>query len=155
MMSACVLPIGPDFQDPIASPNYAPVFIDSNPMFGTAATSTSQMLQSFNVRLTDPNVGDNLTVRWIVDFPPFSPNTRLQADEVFSHRLDGIPLDVEVPPFQPNCLQVADIPVHQIMVVVSDRGFVTAQDPTDLTSVPAGGAEIFGNWTLTLDCHSP
>ena len=152
-MSACVLPIGPDFQDPIASPNYAPVFIDSNPMFGTAATSTPTVLQTFSVQISDPNVGDQLTVRWIVDFPPFTVDTRPQPDQVFDPSANGQSLDQQIS-LRPSCLltSLAKTPVHQIEVVVSDRGFVTAQDPTDLTSIPAGGQEIFGNWTLDLEC---
>jgi hypothetical protein len=151
--SACVLPVGPDFQDPLASPNFPPFFIAPDPAFGTAATATPTVLQTFSVQISDPNVGDNLTVRWIVDFPPFTVDTRPQPDQEYDHNASGQPLDKQIS-LRPSCLltSLAKTPVHQIEVVVSDRGFVAAQDPTDLTNVPPGGYEIFGNWTLNLEC---
>jgi hypothetical protein len=152
-LSACVLPIGPDFQDPLASPNYSPFFIDSDPEFGTQETATPAMSVTFHARISDPNVGDNLTVRWIVDYPPFTADTRPQPDDLVMADQTGKPLDKDVS-FTPNCVQntLAKIPVHHIKVVVSDRGFVTVQDPTDLTSIPAGGFEIVGDWSLALEC---
>jgi hypothetical protein len=100
LMSACVLPIGPDFQDPLSSPNYAPYFVDTLPVAGSIVTATSTV-PLFRVTVQDPNGGDNLQVRWIADYPPFTDNTRVilvVADRLFLDPVAGKPVDVEALP---------------------------------------------------------
>src|ERR1022692_3049952 len=54
-MSACIIPVGPDFQDPPAAPNYAPYIISANPDFFSIVATQSP---TFEVTVTDPNGGD-------------------------------------------------------------------------------------------------
>jgi hypothetical protein len=70
VLSACVLPIGPDFQDPPAVPNYEPYFQGVFP----DAETTHQLLppDKFDIVLGDPNPTDRLSVRWIANYPPSS-----------------------------------------------------------------------------------
>src|SRR5215471_15875644 len=76
-MSACILPVAPEFQDPPASENFGPVITDSSPALGSVVTKVGGApLPPFRVTITDPNLGDNLHVRWLADYPPRSNNTR-------------------------------------------------------------------------------
>src|SRR4051812_34931695 len=87
-MSGCVVPVTPAFQDPPASQNYAPVFLNVDPEIGAVVTRSA-----FLVTVTDPNVGDDLYVRWIADYPPYSNNTRtLLPTTKVTHSADGKPL---------------------------------------------------------------
>src|SRR5882724_1117584 len=101
VMSACVLPIAPEFQDPPASENYAPVFIDTIPPAGQVVTASP--VAAFTIIVEDPNVGDDLFVRWIADFPPLTDNTIVMetrmappggASQVSAH---------DPPPSHPTC----------------------------------------------------
>jgi hypothetical protein len=151
LMSACVLPIAPEFQDPPTSQNYAPYFQTVMPDLGSEIT-----VPMFEVTVTDPNVGDDLYVRWIVDYPPYNDNTRPFAQPKVVHSVDGSPL-LQNLTFAPNCVDdnLAKIARHQIMVVVADRDF-SKQLPmqaVDLTRlVPGDGRKVIGTWVLDMEC---
>ncbi len=155
-MSACVLPIAPEFQDPPTSANYAPYFQTVMPDLGSEITQPS-----FDVVVTDPNIGDSLYARWIVDYPPYGDNTRLFNQPKVAPNPDGTPLLHDYV-FKPTCvLNLAKIARHQIMLVVADRDFaeqlpMQAYDLTRLVA-PAGGGpsegrEVIGTWTLDMEC---
>jgi hypothetical protein len=152
-MSACVLPIAPEFQDPPTSLNYAPVFQTTDPELGAIVTNPM-----FEVTVTDPNVGDDLYYRWIADFPPFSENTRILLPETkVPHPVNGNLQSADLM-IKPDCVlnNLAKLPRHQIMVVVADRPFAPAQlEPTqaiDLTRVPKVAGEVIATWTLEMEC---
>jgi hypothetical protein len=161
LLGGCVVPVAPEFQDPPASQNYAPYILDSDPALGAIATATTTTDVTFNVTVSDPNVGDALTVRWILDYPPYSANTRAQQDETLAPATDGQVHERTLPPFRPDCVlsSLAKIPSHQVMVVVSDRGFLPVENPgapsTDLTRIPDDGHKVTGTWTLDVDCTQP
>jgi hypothetical protein len=153
LMSACVLPIAPEFQDPPTSSNYPPYFTTTPvPDLGSNA-----MIPSFDVLVTDPNLGDDLYAKWIVDYPPYGDNTRSFIQPKVSHRDDGLPLLHDYP-FAPNCVDytLAKIARHQIMVVVADRPFLVQQpiegQSIDLTRIPGDGRKVIGTWTLDMEC---
>jgi hypothetical protein len=162
VMSACVLPIAPEFQDPPAAANYAPVILLAEPQLGFIATTTptADPPFKFTVTFSDPNVGDNLHVRWLADYPPFTlANTRtLKRDVPVSHRMDGQPLvadDFVVPSCTADNLSA--LAQHQIMVVIADRPFddspQPAGAPVDLTRVQDNGLKVIGSWILNLECQ--
>jgi hypothetical protein len=152
LMSACVLPLAPDFQDPPASANYAPFFFNVEPPIGSVVQTNS-----FLVTVSDPNVGDDLTVRWIADFPPHTDNTRVLLTHLVSHSADGTPL-VHDDMVMPDCVidSLAKIQRHQIMVVVADRGFLPPQVPgskeIDVARIPDVGRKVVATWTLEMEC---
>jgi hypothetical protein len=152
-MSACVLPIGPEFQDPPTSENFAPFFRTVAPDIGSIV-----MDPMFDVTVTDPNVGDDLYYRWMADFPPYSDNTRtLQATTKVPHSADGTPLFAALT-MKPDCklYNLAKLPQHQILLVVADRPFDPLQPtPTqsvDYTRVPSEGRKVIATWTLQMEC---
>ncbi len=151
-MSACVLPIAPEFQDPPASKNYAPVFLNVQPDIGSIVTVASL---PFIATVTDPNVGDDLRARWIVDYPPYTSDTRTSSTMTATHTADGTPLLHDFR-YAPDCIvdNLAKIQRHQVMVVVADRDFATqAQGPIDLTKLQdADGGKVIATWTLDMEC---
>jgi hypothetical protein len=149
-MSACVLPIAPEFQDPPTAQNYAPIILDSDPPQGSAVMSAT-----FTVVVTDPNVADDLYVRWIIDYPPDSANTRVLVSSLkIAHSVDGRPLNQPVT-VTIDCVLggLAKIAQHQVLVVVADRPFLPPQPPQNvLALVEDPGFAVQASWTLNLEC---
>jgi hypothetical protein len=152
-MSACVLPIAPEFQDPPASQNYAPTFVNVDPPLGSVV-----MKNSFLATVSDPNIGDDLYYRWIADYPPYSDNTRtLQPTTKVPHSVDGTLLNADLT-VKPDCAlyNLAKLPRHQIMVVVADRDFLPPQssptEPVDFARLPSDGRKVVGSWILEMEC---
>ena len=165
VMSACVLPIAPEFQDPPAEANFAPVILDgSDPPIGWVVTApTPESIPTFTVFVSDPNLEDDLHVRWIADYPPNTANTRdMVPDFPVTHSSNGLPLDQPVS-VTPSCSahNLAKIPQHQIMVVVADGEFDNSPPPVgmpvDLTKLKdVDGRDdrkkVIATWTLNLEC---
>jgi hypothetical protein len=156
-MSACVLPIAPEFQDPPAAANYAPFFQDSFPPLGSRVTAAPDKTTMFGLTISDPNLGDDLHVRFISDYPPFTSNTRvLEPDLVIPHLAGGMPLSQSVSEII-GCKRSAlsNLPSHQIMAIVADRGFLEsppAPAATDLGLLPSGGLKAVAVWILDQEC---
>jgi hypothetical protein len=159
VMSACVLPITPEFQDPPASANYAPVIVSAMPDIGSIVTATNpSAVPTFTVFVTDPNLGDELHVRWIADFPPETANTRfLEKDFPITPSSGMAPSGNSS--VTPGCTgDLANIPQHQIMAVVADRLFDDTLPPMgtpiDLTKLAKPeGKKVIATWILNLDCQ--
>jgi hypothetical protein len=151
-MSACVLPIAPEFQDPPTSPNYAPYFLTTTPPIGSIVTKPS-----FNVVVSDPNVDDELHFRWIADYPPFSENTRTLLQSMVPRSASGMRPSADLT-IEPDCVvnNLAKQPRHQIMIVVADSAFSPAQmmagQEVDLTRVPNTAGKVIATWTLEMEC---
>jgi hypothetical protein len=154
-MSACVLPVAPEFQDPPTSANSPPFFITTDPEIGFVVTKAKA---SFTVTVSDLNVEDDLSYRWIADYPPYTDNTRrLSDDGTISHSADGKTLQQDIS-VTPDCVSnmLAKTPRHQIMVIVADRKFeplqATPTQPIDFARVPTGAGKVIATWTLELEC---
>jgi hypothetical protein len=161
VMSACVLPIAPEFQDQPSSANLSPAISDAVPLIGMIVDGTPARVPTFTVSVTDPNLGDNLHVRFLADYPPDTANTRtLVRDNEIDHSTAGKPIlqDVSATP-SCNTDNLAKIPQHQIMAIVADRPFDDSPPPAgmapDLTKLldPDGqGKKVIATWTLNLEC---
>jgi hypothetical protein len=151
VLVGCVVPLAPQFQDPPASQNYAPVIVAADPLIGSVISTTPNVPQTFTVTFDDPNVGDVLTARFLIDFPPDTTNTRVQDDPPI---VPGSGNQLSVAHITPNCLlnALAKTASHQIMVVISDRGFLPPQVAGDLTRIPEGGHAVQASWTLLMEC---
>jgi hypothetical protein len=161
-LSGCVVPISPDFTDPPVAQNYPPQFLADTAM--PPFLSETAMLK-FSVTVTDPNVGDDLYVRWYVDYPPFSPGfTRALFAPVTTilHSAHGaqqfMPIDMTI-----DCTRdvlSSAIPRHQIAVLVGDRDFapetadlsLLKSDPTVLTALKDGSHAVVAGWFLDRQC---
>ena len=117
-LSACVIPAGPEFQDPAGLPDQPPFFLSYNPAINAEVTSPF-----FEVTATDQNVGDSLHFRWLADFPESVPRSRrtLEQDMVVKPSTDGSPLRA-LSMQTVDCLVPGLIPTvdrHRIMVIVA------------------------------------
>jgi hypothetical protein len=113
----CVIPIAPEFE---SEANLPPYVKTAEPPVGTTVMDRNQF---FRVTVEDPNRADNLYVAWLIDYPPYAPNTRVGfrsvvpsdgPDEPNEHLLN----------FLPSCELIAPgITDHRLMLAVSDRPF--------------------------------
>jgi hypothetical protein len=149
-ISACIVPLAPEFQDPPAAQNYPPTVVSADPPLGSIVTQKSM----FSLVLRDPNVNDDLFVRWEADFPPFNPNLTRGLNgsgTTIPHPTGGLQVvDTSViVDCQANALATS-IPQHQIMAIVADRPFLPGGD---LDS--SDGNVLKASWTLNLECMPP
>jgi hypothetical protein len=149
-LPACVIPVGPNFTDPVTTPDAPPYFVKALPNQGSLVVGP----QSFQVWVTDQNPSDDLTVRWFADFPPVQGNTRpigvnvgfipASADGTVQTTL----LEADVDCATDNLAPAVD--QHTITVVVSNSKGIT-----DLTTTPFDGShEVTATWSLLLQCRS-
>ncbi len=151
LASACVLPVGPEFQDPPG--NTAPYLASSNPVEGSVLPDVSPMIE---VVLGDANHDDVLMGRWFIDYPPFDVATRV----VQEFRLPGTGKNERGKVrFAPNCIddQIAPgMASHRVTLSVADRPFLPEeQSPPGLRldSVPPEGFVLRATWILNLTCE--
>jgi hypothetical protein len=152
-MSACIIPVAPEFQDPTASPNYAPVLESATPALGSLVTIPT-MLQ-FEVTATDPNLDDNLYFRWFVDYPPNTANVthEIGDDGEVAHPVDGTAIQALIK-VTVDCLDGLASTVnslHQLELLVADRPFLPSPS---IDQVPSPGFVISANWTFQINCQS-
>jgi hypothetical protein len=153
LAAGCVIPVGPQFQDPLAAENLQPVIIGSGAANGSVVTAVSSY--EFWVVITDPNVGDPLYVMWSSDYPPQSAETRFSEPTWYAPRADGQPLN-ERPSYTFDCKKLAahHLNSHRIRVAVADRPFVPPElAGGNLEQVEAGGSlPAVATWILNLPC---
>src|SRR4029079_4819728 len=65
-MSACIIPVGPEWQDPPGAPNAAPEILGPDPTWGAEVTGVAPGGKEFQFAVTAPSA-DLLAPRWIVD----------------------------------------------------------------------------------------
>lgn len=152
-MSACVLPIAPEFQDPPASQNYPPYFVSTEPEIGSVVNTPM-----FRVSVLDPNLGDTLHFRWLADYPLFTGNTRVLIRDLESPPPTNGSLQFRESFVQPDCNlnTLAKLPSHRIMVIVSDREFLNpmkeGSTEVDFGRIPSDGHKLVASWTLDMEC---
>jgi hypothetical protein len=160
-LSGCVLPVGPRFEDPPAVENFAPVIEGAQPAQGSVVTAVGSgggpISQTFTIMFFDPNAGDDLYVRWIGEYPPYSATSHVIHDAMVPHPLNGQHSSL---PFSVTCFDLlARTAQHAITVLVSDRRFWDPSNPaapTDLEAVLIQNTEntqvAQANWLLNLPC---
>jgi hypothetical protein len=148
---ACIIPVGPEFQDPPGVPNSPPYAIAPDPVEGWHSVSPTA---EFTVTPADVNVGDPLFVKWVTDYPPFSDETHTFPPETIPPPANG---SLSRPPqsFRPECGQLGKkSPTHTISVGISDRAFVTPENPSDLFAAQDKAPVRVVIWTLERSCPS-
>jgi len=143
-MSACIIPVGPDFRDPDGVPNSPPFIISSVPLNGETAIG-----ETFTPTFTpsDVNAGDPLFVRWLRDYPPFINGTSAKEDQELPPGWQG--------PVSKNfdCLGVTAPSPHKITVLVSDKPFLS--DLLDPSRVADGVRPARVSWRWEWNCPKP
>jgi hypothetical protein len=157
--AGCVIPFGPDFQDPPEGTNSPPEILTSTPALGAVVTVASPKTSAqFSVTITDHNAGDTLFVRWLANYPDYVRGTTLKLEgprDQYPPSTDGHPWVQQVVNTI-DCLDVAPdgLPQHRISFAVADRAFLD-QDFKQPLQVPDGGKVIVYTWTLNLSCGAP
>ena len=127
-LGGCVLPVGPEFQDPPEEDNQVPYFVappggvDGPPFYEQTVTISGT--QMFVVKVADANLGDDLTVRWLANYPPGTKATKL-LDELSVDR-NGMLTGTSTKYF--NCADFAGGADQDLVVILSDNGFAQSAD---------------------------
>jgi hypothetical protein len=156
--SGCVIPVGPKWSDP--DNNYPPTIVSANPPVGTVLGrgpdgGTSGQVE-VEVSLADQNQGDNLYLRWIVDYPPYVSGRTLLALETTKPGGETV---VRTPAiFAPDCVSIRSrtLADHRLLLAISDRPFKFAADDPGLTAPDAiddGNHRVEAVWSFTLNCQ--
>lgn len=156
-MSACVAPVAPDFQDPVSSPNVAPWLHDFTPPFGAnvsipIAAALSEDGYRISGLVTDPNVGDVLYARWIVNYPDFQPMATFVVREETLSRASTTVAQAELPLKCVGGWTSTPTP-QQLELVVADGKFFNT-DTHHPDRVVDGAHAVYANWTVTFPCSS-
>ncbi len=151
-MSACIIPVGPKFQDPPGSPNYAPYVVSATPDFGSVVSIVTSL--RFEVTVTDPNVEDDLYFRWVADYPKYTTSTRRLGDEIQSNSTDGTPLLNDITIDCSDDFAMTADSKHQLEVIVADRPYQPSTD-NQLDEVEPPGFVVHTSWGFEITCQSP
>lgn len=156
-MPACVIPVGPDFQDPVSSPQVAPWIHDQSPSFGqTISVLANKPAVTFSVQVTDLNAADKLYRRWVVNPPSASNDSTLETVTLTPQGMEEI---------QKSLPTVAEVQINigcsadswksnplaqQLELIVADGEFTGDIDMVD----PLKTRKSYANWTIALECSS-
>jgi hypothetical protein len=157
-MSACIVPVAPDFQDPPSDPESAPVFSTTTPAMATLVTVLAlPNQQTFSAPVSDTQLGVALNYRWALDYPPFSSDvTRAEQVAQILPPSDGQPITNYPIPFTLDCTiaPASSSSTHKLILIVADRPFVFNPDPNhylDTIADPTGHV-VYGFWPVVMNC---
>jgi len=147
-MSACIIPVAPNFQDPVSSPEAAPWIHDPSPYdFGQTISVSAGRPANITARVTDLNGSDLLYQKWLVN-PPFSgqtlPTTTLKNEPIQSSLGEAqILIECIGDTWMTN-------PMPQLLqLIVADGPFT---GPGDAVDPPT--ERSYADWILVLQCSS-
>jgi hypothetical protein len=145
---ACIIPVGPDWQDPDGIPDSPPEILSPNPNFGESATATPMSGKIFSFSIFDLNAGDTLYVHWVID------HTQVVDHMEYKSGTGGTPIRHQVMDSigcQNLSTEQKSFTQHSVVAVVADRGFQDGSDPFALTD-PAGQINAI-SWQLNVTCE--
>jgi hypothetical protein len=160
-MSACIIPVAPNFQDPPPTPHASLYLSDFMPVNGSVSSiADPNQGQSFSAHVSDEQVGATLYVRWAVNYPPSpdAPQARLLTDTMISPHPDGTPIDQPVPPQPIECLllQSTTPPAdgrYRLELIVADSPLSNDPSALDAFADPNdSGLVVRGDWTFIINC---
>jgi hypothetical protein len=143
LMPACVIPVGPEWQDPIGIPNSGPEILDPQPDWGAERSITGMGQQRFQFDVRDINVGEPIFVEFFADdqrvvrlmFANAGPTPQRQR------------VDTSI-----ACADVDKMLMrHSIKAAVADQRF-TDDDPNNPLAVANDGRVAVITWTLNVTC---
>jgi hypothetical protein len=156
-MSACIIPLAPDFQDPPPDPQGAPYFVDGSatPAFGALAPPlTPTRPLEFYVYVGASSPGTTLWWRWALDYPPFmSGITFAPPQQPLSPPASGQPGRIDI---TLDCTDNANPSVgleHQLFLLVANQPFIVTSPPTlDTVADPTPDSVISNSWPVDISC---
>jgi hypothetical protein len=153
-LAACVLPIAPEFEPP---ENFSPYIAStSEPVGRILLQEGPEGRIDLSVTVGDPNLGDTLYYKWILDYPVFSFETRVITTGILGPSQNGSPerpaivFDLALCDYNPVDLQGQP---HRLTLAVSDREFLTTSTgEARFTTVPEGAHLLMASWITRFDC---
>ena len=156
-MSACIIPIAPEFQDPPSDPEGGPHLYNPQPQnFNSVVSVINANPQSFRASVMDADTGTvTIYYRWIFDYPPDVPGvTHIAVDGMLAPMMG--PINVQIPSQLVDCQHVgAVMSEHRLELVVANQQFSSSTDlnPTnDLDSIDDPTGIDRGSWTIQIAC---
>lgn len=146
----CVIPIAPEFEAPEG--NLSPYIFSAEPRAGKFVEED----QEISALVADPNLGDQLYVRWVFNYPDFTNDSRVTLGANIPPALSGSPVRSTPVRIRPACRRdlVSGLTEHRATLLVSDRPFIDepddAQNPYD--QVAAGGFVARATWIIRKVC---
>lgn len=162
-MSACIIPVAPDFQDPPSQPDSPPSL--ANPLvnlmlsyFGaTISLQQGNGDTTFSASVSDPDPGTKLQIRWALDYPPYNPATTSVFEGGFiSAPVPGQPIQNVSVSQTINCSSVRDFTksTQRFVLIVAD-GKLAEPDPNQpygLVQVVTSGNAVSNDWEISVNC---
>jgi hypothetical protein len=145
VLGACSTADGPDL-------NHPPFVVSASPAVGDIVTPSAGSSRDIAVTLSDEDVDDTLSVRFLVDYPGNGDAAHLVRQVAFppSGAMVRSPIHI-----QPTCQSLAIGPgLHRFMLSVSDRPFLdtlTGEDvdpEAPLDSAGSGANRVRVVWLL-------
>lgn len=129
--------------------NRPPEVIEAMPQVGTALAEGRPV----GIIVEDPNPGDMLYFRWLIDYFPFNPDVSRIKD------LAAVPSGERVV-FEPDCMEHGlsrEISDHRLVLLVSDRPFTRSGDEAAASDEAVEDAGAEGNvlrltWPFMRSC---
>ena len=144
---ACIIPVGPDWQDPFGAPDAEPQILNPVPFPGDEVTGVTGNPRKFIVFVTDPNVEDSLQVQWWVDWRLFAGSTVPPGSGA-----TRVPQRIEQAVYCSNVDTTKER--HNVVVAATDTEFVN--DGThNIFLVTRNGQVDYVTWTLVMMCQPP
>lgn len=162
-MSACIIPVAPEFQDPPPNPTAPPYLTNPSQPFGGLVTvptlpppAIGQAM--FTVEVMDSQMGVTLYYRWALDYPPFTGFTRTPGLEPpIQPPSTGGPIDSPVS-YNLDCSLNPDPGAgsqHTFVLIVADRPFLNAAgDLTALDDAAGTGHVVTAFWNVNMSCQT-
>jgi hypothetical protein len=154
-MSACIIPVAPNFQDPPSATDAGPYFAGYSPVDGRLVTFTPPV-STFSVLVTDPNVNAPLWFRWVWDYPPVNNSSSMifpPAYQMTSAGPDGVPITKNI------CCSVVNNAngLHQVELIVADEPFQDSSmagltDDNRFDTLEFPGHVQKATWTIAMSC---
>jgi hypothetical protein len=130
---ACIIPVGPEWHDPLGVPNAAPEILNPNHEEGAEVFATATDPAEFEFSVNDVN-GDRLSFRVILH------DQVLRTDTVVTPRI--------MERIECNMIANKTVTRHPIKIVVADRAFTS-----DNLGVSEGGKLAIITWNLNMACQ--
>jgi hypothetical protein len=143
-VSACIIPVGPEFQDPPGAPNARPEILDPDPTWGAEVTAPTG-LATFTFTVADTNLTDELSIRFLVD-------GELATVDDTKRGPTGSPVRLPQVSNQITCqlIQNRTRSRHTVLAAVADRPFDLSMPDELLTSPGLVSSPV--TWTLNITC---
>jgi hypothetical protein len=144
-MSACIIPVGPNCQDPPTQPSSVPELepvSSTTPQFGAFYSLTLPMAQ-FEVGLSDPDPGAKLQYQWVFDYPvnSFGPPRLAGGETIIPPKQVSLPLSCQ-------SVDTTQSTTHQLELYVTTGSFDMSKPSVFGVATDPNAKVVHNGWTI-------